>query len=77
MYRVSIDGGRVYLDGRLANFIAAAVEHYVQCEDRQKYADDGYYAKRALKKLHRDYDDFDKEHEDVDFSGGWGELNDR
>lgn len=75
MYIVDIDGGRVYLDGRLAKFVEDAVEHYVNCEDRPvKYLGEKQDAERLFKKLQRRYSDIDKENESIDHSSGWGEL---
>jgi hypothetical protein len=74
MYQVNIDGGRVYFDGRLANVVIAALEHFIACDDAGKYVGDTIAADRAITKLMRRYDNMEEEVKDVDFSGGWGEL---
>ena len=75
MYRVNIDGGKVYLPGRVANFIFGAIEHYLKCEHKEfSYSDDPFYGKMALLILNRSYNDKEKESEGVDFSDGWGFL---
>ena len=68
-YKVNIDGGKMYVDGRLASFILDAVESF-----EGRYADDEMYRERAIAKLRRSYDNIKKELEGVSFEDGWGEL---
>lgn len=54
----------MYVDGRLACFLIQAVEHLLADDNRlPKYASDEYHGAVALKKLRREYDNWNEENQ--------------